>query len=139
MLRVQKPPAPPGYSKCGQTVTVYHFNPETHTVYRTVIARAFLEQRRSHELGKTGSSEESGFLLVIPQAAGCAYVPPEGYTGMEGTYSLANLDKVLPGAGPDVTADDWGAFIPAKVPGLCVVNQIALKHWEGVICHLEAS
>lgn len=136
MLRVQKQPVPLDYSKCDRAITVYHLD-ASKQVHRIVIEHAFLEQERAHDTKKTGGVEQSSFLLVIPQSS-CVYLPPAQFAGEEGTYTLANLDKVLPGVGPVVGLDDWAAFIPARVPELVVVSNVAVKYWQRQICHLEA-
>ncbi len=121
MLNVQRRP-PVDYSKCNQTVTVYHWDGrETYT--RTVIRQAFLDFRKTQNVDKTGSREASAFLLVIP----CQTSP------------VAVGDKVLLGEGAEVsTREDWAAFIPAKVPGLAVVRYVDHKYWQGRMVHVEA-
>ncbi len=52
---------------------------------------------------------------------------------------MASLDKVLPGEGPPLTTEEWPGFIPAKIPGLVVVASLAVKYWQGAVCHVEAS
>lgn len=120
MLSVQRR-APVDYSKCNQTVTVYHKDGEMYT--RTVIKRAFLDFRKTQNVDKTGSREVSSFLLVIPCAVQGVFVG----------------DKVLLGEGPEVsTREEWAALIPAKVPGLVVVQYVDPKYWRGKMVHLEA-
>lgn len=121
MLSVQPRP-PVDYSKCNQTVTIYH--QEAPDVYvRTVIDRAFLDFKKTRNVDKTGSREANSFLLVIP----CATQPV--FVG----------DKVMPGAGPEIsTRADWAALIPARAPGLVVVKYVDSKYWRGRMVHVEA-
>lgn len=121
MLSV-RPRPPVDYSKCNQTVTVYHWDgKDTYT--RTVINRASLDFRKTRNVEKTGSSEVNSFLLVIP----CA---------VQGVFAG---DKVLLGEGPEVaTREAWAALIPAKVPGLVVVKYVDPKYWQGQLVHVEA-
>lgn len=120
MLSVQRR-FPLDYSKCNQTVTVYHKDGETFT--RTVHRNAFLDFRKTRNVEKTGGKETNSFLLVIPCKEPCVY--PE--------------DKVLLGEGAEVTAmDEWRKLIPATVPGLVVVKYVDPKYWDGRMCHVEA-
>lgn len=116
------PPAPPvSYDLCNQTVTVYHKDGETYT--RTVHLRAFLDYKKTETTSKTGSREANGFLLVIPGEI----IP------------VAVGDKVMLGEGPAVAnRKDWAALIPAKVPGLVVVQYVDPKYWRGRLVHTEA-
>lgn len=123
MLSVRRKDGPPvDYSKCNQMVTIYHWDgKETYT--RTVHDRAFLEFRKTQNVDKTGNREANTFLLVIP----CDSQPV--FVG----------DKVILGDGPEVaTREDWAAFIPAKVPGLVVVQYVDPKYWQGQMVHVEA-
>lgn len=116
-------PRPPvDYSKCNQTVTVYHWDGDK-TYTRTVIDRAFLDFKKTQNVDKTGSREASSFLLVIP----CDAQPV--FAG----------DKVLLGERPEAaTREAWAALIPAKVPGLVVVQYVDPKYWQGRMVHVEA-
>lgn len=73
-------------------------------------------------MDKAGSKEANSFLLVIPCSEVCVY--PE--------------DKVLLGAGEEITAAQWPSFIPVKVPGLVVVKYVDPKYWGGKLVHVEA-
>lgn len=121
VLSVQKR-APVDYSKCDQTVTVYHWDgKETYT--RTVLRRAFLDFRKTLNTDKTGSREANSFLLVIPCEEQGVFVG----------------DKVLLGEGPEVsTREAWAALVPSKVPGLVVVKYVDPKYWGGKLVHVEA-
>lgn len=112
---------PLDYSKCNQTVTVYHRNEDTFTA--TVYTNAFLDFKKTQNVDKTGGRESNSFLLVIPCAAQTVFVG----------------DKVFLGTGQKITSrEEWAALIPAKVPGLCVVSYADPKYWNGIMCHVEA-
>ena len=116
-----RPHPPVDYSKCCQTVTVYHKDGETYT--QAVFDRAFLDFRKTQNVDKTGSKEANSFLLVIP----CDSQPV--FVG----------DKVLLGEGPEVaTREAWAALIPSKVPGLVIVQYVDPKYWRGRMVHVEA-
>ncbi len=121
MLSVRRRP-PVDYGKCCQTVTIYRQEgPGQYS--RQVCRQAFFEFRRRKELSKTGSVGESSFLLVLPGDS----------------VSVRLGDKVLLGEGPEVNSrEDWAAFIPAKVPGLVVVEYVEPRYWQGKLCYIEA-
>lgn len=122
MIKIKRR-SPVDYRLCNQTVTIYHWDgKETYT--RKVIEKgAFLDWRKNRNVEKTGSTEASAFLLVIP----CAESP------------VAVGDKVYDGEGPEVsTREEWAAFIPARVPGLVVVKYIDPKYWRDRMVHVEA-
>lgn len=121
MLSV-RPRPPVDYSKCSQTVTVYHWDgKETYT--RAVIRRAFLDFKKTQNVDKTGSKEANSFLLVIP----CS------------TQGVFVGDKVLLGSGPEIqTREAWAALVPSTTQGLVIVKYVDPKYWEGRMVHLEA-
>lgn len=120
MLRVRRRP-PVDYSKCNQTVTVYHKDGDSYS--QRVFTHAFLDFRKNHNVDKTGSREANSFLLVIPTTTQVVFVG----------------DKVLLGEGPEITtAEGWRALIPTKTPGLVVVQYVDPKYWEGEMVHVEA-
>ena len=112
--------SPLTYRQCRQTVTVYHR--EGDTVQRTVFRRAFLDYKKTQNVDKTGRREANSFLLVLPTD----------------TPVIAVGDRVLPGEGPEVTAAEWGAFIPAMVPGLLVAQYVDDKYYGAQMVHQEA-
>lgn len=116
------PPRPPvSYGLCNQTVTVYHRDGGKYL--RTVHRRAFLDYKKTETTSNTGNREANSFLLVIPGS----------------TVHVAVGDKVMMGEGPAVsTREEWSALIPAKVPGLVVVQYVDPKYWAGAVCHTEA-
>lgn len=109
------------YQLCNQTVTVYHKDGDKYL--RTVYNRAFLDFKKTQNVDKIGTHEVNSFLLVIPCDRQIIY--PK--------------DKVLLGTGPAITTrEEWAAFIPAKVPGLVVVEYVDPKYWRGQMVHVEA-
>ena len=112
---------PVDYRLCNQTVTVYHKDDDVYT--RTVHRNAYLDFRKNQTVDRTGSKESNSFLLVLPIAVQAVFVG----------------DKVLLGEGPEVTTREaWADFIPAKVPGLVVVDYVDPKYWNGRLVHTEA-
>ena len=46
---------------------------------------------------------------------------------------------MLPGEGPVIeTAEQWRVFVPAAVPGLAVIREVAAKRLGGQVRHVEA-
>ncbi len=116
-----KPTCPVDYSLCNQTVTVYHQQDGKYT--RTVHTNAFLDFKKTQNVDKTGKSESSSFLLVIPGS----------------TQTVYPNDKVLLGEGPEIAdRTAWAAFNPKEVPGLVVVKYADPKYWSGKLVHTEA-
>lgn len=109
------------YKQCTQTVTVYH--KDGQSVTRQVFDRAYLDFKKAQTIDKTGSREANSFLLVIPT----------------NTPVLTVGDKVMLGEGPEIPAKEWGQFIPAKVPGLVVVDTVDSKYYGMELVHQEAS
>ncbi|MCI5561776.1 MAG: hypothetical protein MR393_01355 [Intestinimonas massiliensis] len=120
MLCVRSRP-PVDYSKCNQTVTIYHNEGGTYT--RTVHRKAFLDFKKTENTDKTGSRESNSFLLVIPCDSQPVFVE----------------DKVLLGEGPEVTTREaWADLIPSKMPNLVVAKYVDPKYWNGKLVHVEA-
>ncbi|MCI8469359.1 MAG: hypothetical protein HFJ75_07755 [Eggerthellaceae bacterium] len=114
-------PNPLIYDLCDDTVTVYRREADG-TVSRVVHPRAFLDYTQVRTVGKTGSTDASTFLLVIP-----------------GDADVRKGDKVLLGEGPEIDgAAGWNSLIPAKVDGLVVVGSVDKKRWGGKVAHTEA-
>lgn len=122
MVRLKQHNASPlDYSLCNQVVTAYHRN-GADDITRTVHQQAFLDFKKVRGVDKTGSKDAMSFLLVIP-----------------GEPSLEVGDKVMLGEGDEVTTDEqWRSFIPAKVPGLCVISYVDRKYWNAQVVHVEA-
>lgn len=123
MIRVRRRDGPLDYRLCNQTVSIYHWDGKEGFSRRIIEGGAFLDFKRVRDVSKTGSTEVSSFLLVIP----CSEIP------------LAAGDKVLHGAGPEIASrEDWAGFIPSRVPGLAVVRYVDPKYWRGRLVHVEA-
>lgn len=123
MMLCVRPRPPVDYSKCNQTVTIYHQEaPGAYT--RTVLEHgAFLDFKKTQNVDKTGIREANAFLLVVPCSAQGVFVG----------------DKVMLGEGPEVsTREDWATLIPAASPGLVVVGYVDPKYWQGRLVHVEA-
>lgn len=152
------------YSLCQQVVTVYHM--EGTTITRTVWQKAYLERKKTESVGKSGSSETNGFLLVIPSDTQACHVGDKVYDG-EGpevpdaqapattttttttttTASAATTTTTGATTTTTTTGDQqptqdaatwWRSFIPTKVDGLVVVRHVEVKRWAGAIVHTEA-
>lgn len=123
VLRKQGNPVEAAYGRlCDRAVTVYHRD-ASGAITRTVHPRAFVDRDKGLNVSKTGSSEATGFLVVIPGGAQACEVG----------------DKICEGEGPEVSTDaEWRALIPSKVPGLVVVKHVDAKPWAGGIAHTEA-
>jgi hypothetical protein len=112
---------PVDYRLCNQTVTVYHKEDDKYT--RKVYIKAFLDHKKTQSVDKTGSKEDSSFLLVIPGDQQTVFID----------------DRVMLGEGPEITTrEEWANFIPSKVDGLVVVSYADPKYWNGKIVHTEA-
>lgn len=153
------------YSLCQQTVTVYHM--EGGAVTRTVYTKAYLERKKTESVGATGSSEENGFLLVVPGGAQACRVGDKVFDG-EGplvpgtepaptttttttttgavattttttTTATTTTTTTTTGGEPAQSVDSWWrSLIPTKVDGLLVVRHVAVRRWNGAIVHTEA-
>ena len=132
----------PDYSFCTDTVTVYHagFSPE-FSCRRRVLHRVFLalrEEAGADRLGETG--ERYCFLLAPVGSRWPAWRPGgQGAEPGEEWFSLEPGDRVMPGEGPVIeTVEQWRAFVPAAVPGLAVIREVAVKRLAGEVRHVEA-
>lgn len=124
MVRVKRRQCPVDYGLCNQTVTVYHWDGKEEVTRRVIEKGAFLDFKKVQDIGKTGSTEVNGSLLVIP----CS-----------GDIPVAVGDRVLHGEGPEVTAAEWKkSFLPSTVPGLVVVKYVDPKYWKYRLVHVEA-
>ena len=123
-VRVKSGVPPTDYSKCNQTVTIYHSDGQNYT--KTIIDHAFFDFRKNQNANRVGISESNSFLLVIPYFA-------------SNTQPVFNGDKVLLGVGEDITTrEEWAALIPSKVANLAVVKYVDPKYWNNAIAHWEA-
>ena len=116
---------PVDYSKCNQTVTIYHN--ASGTITKKVIHGAFFDFKKVQSVDRTGSREANGFLLVIP------------VKNTDGTQPVYVGDKVLLGEGADIaTAAGWAALIPSMTPNMAVVSYVDPKYWKAAVIHWEA-
>ena len=124
-VRRAKADVPPvDYSKCNQTVTIYHSDGVSFS--KKVIEHAFFDFRKNQNANRVGTSESNSFLLVIP------------YTE-SATQPVFNGDKVLLGVGENIMSrEEWASFIPSKTPNLAVVKYVDPKYWNNAIAHWEA-
>ena len=116
---------PVNYRLCNQTVTVYHARKDSRGQISGVdmdTFRGFLDFKKVRNVEKTGSSEATSFLLVIPGDRQTVYPG----------------DKVLLGEGQPIPPEGWKNLIPSKVPGLSVVKYADAKYWGTQIIHTEA-
>ena len=121
--RNKQAPALPDYSLCDQTVTIYHRDGKDGYTRQVIEHGASLDFKKTQNVDKAGSKEVNSFLLIIPGPV----VP------------VSVGDKVLEGEGPEIASREaWAAFIPAKVPGLGVVQYVDPKYWHGRVVHTEA-
>lgn len=125
------------YPQCKMTATVYHVSFNPFCCRRAVLQGVYYETRRSTTTDKLGRSQGSGYLLVIPQAAG-RRVPPDNDPGIEGCYVLQPGDRVVAGVGPEVaTREDWSALLPNRYD-VVTVSWVEQKYRGGLPCHVEA-
>lgn len=118
----------PRYPLCVQTVTLYHPDETTRTVVRTLLEGVFLDRRVKMNHTETGQQQAQAFLLVIPDRA--------GRLGRE--YLLVPGDRVFDGVGPELSWEEWPAFVPAVRDGICCVQYVDPKTMGGQPCHVEA-
>lgn len=114
-----------GYELCNDVVSVYHY--DDGYVTKTVYERAYLGNSKAESVGRTGTSESNGFLLVVPGD----------------TQACEIGDKVMLGDGPEVpdgaVNNWWRSFTPARVDGLVVVKTVNVNRFGGKIVHTEAN
>lgn len=132
----------PDYRFCTHTVTVYHavFRPEL-SCRRTVLRGVWLDERDSGGTDAIGATGQRYCFLLAPCGGQWPLWRPggEGAQPEEDWFSLEPGDRVLPGEGPEIeTADQWRAFVPAAVPGLAVIREVAAKRLDGQVRHVEA-
>lgn len=136
----------PDYRLCDQTVTVYHgiFGADgSFCCERRVLQGVHFDYTRDRAVDVSGSSPETGFLLVAPCRSPLpAWCEPLAFDRLEnrtGRYTLAPGDKILPGVGPEIsTRAQWAALTNRTADGLAVVKYVDAKWWQGHLCHVEA-
>ena len=138
---------PVDYRLCNQTVTIYHQTGAgaAFACTRTVFKGAFLDAKKVASVDKTGSRETNGFLLVLPSGWGGrpVWAQPADYNAAPhrvGFFTLAPLDKVMMGEGPEITTrQQWAELLPANTAGLIVIQDVDVKFWQGTVCHVEGA
>ena len=108
------------YDLCRDTVTVYRLQEEG--VHRQVLEDCLLTWEEQTVKDVYGSRKGTDFLLIHPGK----------------TQAVFPGDRVLAGIGPEITKEEWGAFIPAAVPGLGQVSFVRSYRWDGELQHIEA-
>lgn len=111
---------PIDYSLCSDTVTVYRLQGDS--VLRQVVENGFLTWEEQTVTDVFGNRMGRNFLLILPGD----------------TQTVFPGDRIYDGIGPEITAEDWGGFIPARVQGLGQVSYVKPCRWEGELCHTEA-
>ena len=108
------------YPMCCQRITVYR---KTQAgILRMELPNCFLQWEDRISYDRTGRQQERKFLLIQPGES------QQVFPG----------DRVLEGIGPEITQDQWPAFIPETVVGLGEVAYAKAYHWQGQFCHTEA-
>lgn len=111
-----------------RTVTLYHGDADARQVVRTVLHGVFWEHGRRRTPDGDGTAEGASMLLVVPETA-----------ARYGTdYTLEPGDRLCGGEGPELTWEEWPAFVPAARPEVAVVQYVMPMTLGGVPHHLEA-
>lgn len=111
---------PLDYGMCCQTVTVYRRTPQE--ILRFVLPGCFLQWQQEQSFERLGQQQERKFLLIQP--------------GKE--QLVFPGDRIFEGVGPQITPEQWAAFVPERVAGLGQVVYAVPYRWQGVFCHTEA-
>lgn len=111
-----------------RTVTVYHGDPDAMTVTRTVLRGVFWQSGQRGVPAADGTTQTSAMLLVVPESA-----------ARYGTdYTLEPGDRLCAGEGPEVSWEQWPAFVPGAQPGLAVVQYVLPMTRGDTLHHVEA-
>ncbi len=105
---------------CDRTVTLYSF--KEGLVTRTVVPKAYLQQRKTEKRTNVGHCREGEVLLILPDPR----------------ISIEPADRVYDGVGPEVTARQWPEFVPQLVPGLYQLKYVKPCYFMGILNHTEA-
>ena len=108
------------YPMCCQTVTVYRKTSDD--IFRTEIPGCFLLWQEELAYDRLGKQVQRKFQLIQPGQ--CQQVFPG--------------DRVLEGIGPEISQEQWPAFVPELVDNLGEVAYAKVYHWQGQFCHTEA-
>ena len=110
---------PIDYRLCDQTVTVYRL--QAGKVARTVVEQAYYRWQVEQVTDELGSRQETLFSLILP-----------------GDHKLLPGDRIYAGIGPEISAQQWGNFLPVAVSGLSQIQYVKPCYWQGEVCHIEA-
>lgn len=131
-----------------QEVTLYHRLPGPRfCCSRTVFSGAFVDWSVNRRTQQGGSRQEGCFLLVLPSGwqGRLCWLDPKEYDCAEpqkraGHFTLAPGDLVFAGRGPELpeqmTPAHWAALTEQ---GAGAVKELALRFWQGRLCHVEAA
>ena len=108
------------YPLCDQTVTLYRL--ENGAVVRWVERGCYYTSRTLQTETDQGIRRDRDFLLILPDKR----------------RAVQPGDRVLPGEGPEIGAQDWPRFIPAFVEELGQVGYVQAYYLHGRLCHVEA-
>jgi len=110
------------YRLCDRPFTVYRRQDDGTVVRRRV--KCYYESKTIYSVDNAGTPHAtSTFLLICPTDDPDLIIPQ---------------DRVLPGEGPEIMADEWPTFLPAKYPGLVIVKTSTPYYFAGEIRHIEA-
>ena len=107
------------YSLCRDTVTLYRLCGDE--VRRWALDNCFLQMGEKLVEDSYSPQLQRNFLLIVP---------PE--------QQVLPGDRVIDGPGPQVGLAQWDGFIPANVPGLCLVQYVQRYYVLGSHSHTEA-
>lgn len=142
MLRLREG-APLDYGFCRDVVTLYHpvFG-EAFACRRVVFRGAYMDLRETAGTDAVETKSERRCFLLLPCGGERPRWSPPGEAAPledEDWFRLEPGDRVLLGEGPQIgTREEWRRFVPAQVPGLAAVREVAVKRWQGKECHVEA-
>lgn len=111
---------PVAYGLFEQTVTVYRM--ENGQVIRRIYGGAYLNMHTQMDWDTQGRQTVRKFQLILPGE----------------DVVLAPGDRVYDGEGPQITAEQWGRFIPALVPKLGQIRYVKPYYGMGILSHTEA-
>lgn len=109
---------PMDYSFCNQKVTVYRKRKDQ--IIRQELDKCYFSLEETYAQDGYGQRVRKKCRLIIP-----------------GKQKIFAGDRVYPGVGPQIGMEEWQDFLPANVPGLCVLQQVKTYFWENTPCHTE--
>ena len=111
---------PLDYALCDRTVTIYRRQGDE--ILRQVAQGCYYCWQEEQILDERGRRKDTTCLLLMPGDTQRVFVG----------------DRVFDGVGPEVSLQEWAAFIPVKVAGLAEISYVQPFYWEGTLCHVEA-